>query len=258
MRAILALGAGMAVMAGTAVATPLVPRIESHDFNFGGYEPASQDDGSAFYAPRGESPDWLTLLPSPADREVTAFWEVWPEGVPVPVFNGAGQFGGDIELYLQFDGHDETGNPLDVSLTGSGRNAGADLRIVGSLTTTDGEVVSGELLAIDITLASLYGYGNTGSFVLETAGTITGIHPLLDIAGDSLIGKSAVSRGNIDLSELTLASGYDPASRNNGGQPLFNDGGGYSGEVGAGFITVPEPASLVMLLGGVVLAMRRR
>jgi hypothetical protein len=258
MREFLKWSAGMALLAGSTFAVPLVPRIESHDFNFGGFEPASEDDDAAFYAPRGEGADWLTLLANETDREVTAFWEVWPAGIPVPVFNAAGNFGGDIELYLQFDGHDEMPPHLDVSLSGSGRRDGSDLNIFGRLTTTDGEEASGLLLSIDIEEAALYGFGNSSSFVLETSGKILQIHPALDNPNDTLVGDSAVSRGNIDFGELALKSGYDPLSRDNGQHDLFNDGGGYSGEVGAGFVTVPEPATLVLLVGGLMLGLRRK
>lgn len=242
-----------ALAASTTLAVPLVPRIESHDFNFGGYEPAGSD-ADAFYAPRGADPDWLTLSGMDTDREVTAFWEVWPSGVPRPVFNLGGDFGGDIELYLAFDGHDEAPPHLDVSLTGAGRNAGADLIITGTLDTPAGPI-SGTLLSIDIDVASLYGFGGASSYVLETAGTILSIHPDIDIDQGTLVGERAVSRGNIDFNELTLASGYDPLVRYAG---AFNDGGGYSGEVGAGFETVPEPASMLLLAAGLPFVFRRR
>jgi hypothetical protein len=231
-----------------ALAAPLVPCIESHDFNFGASEGGFTP---AFYEPRGADPDYLTLAADPADREVTAFWEIWPNGSPLPIFNAQDQFGGDFELYLEFDGEDATPPPLDVSITGTGRNAGADLIISGKM--PDLGIVDYQLLvAIDVQLASLYGYGDESSFVLETAGVFTAVNPLLPGA-DWLVGESAVSRGNIDYLELALPSGYDPLAD----YGLAADGGGYSGEVGRGYPT-PEPASLLTLLVGTAVALRRR
>jgi len=249
MRGILATTAVLALGVGSALAAPLVPRITSHDFNFGAWETANVP----FYDPRGADPDHLTLAADSLDREVTAFWEVWPVGgTPLPVFNAAGAFGGDLELYLQFNGNDETANPLDVSLTGSGRNEGADLIIWGAIPGAG--VPFAKLLAVDIQQASLYGYGGQRSFVLETAGVITFMNPLLPGYSQSFIGSPAVSRGNIDFLELALPSRYNPMQRNSA---VFADGGGYSGEAGPGF-PIPEPTTLTGLLVGLALAGRRR
>ena len=82
-----------------ALAAPLVPRIASHDFNFGAQEPASVP----FYDPRGAGADYLTLAGDSNDREVTAFWEIWPVGGdPISLYNINDAFGGDLELYLEF------------------------------------------------------------------------------------------------------------------------------------------------------------
>jgi hypothetical protein len=231
-----------------ASAAPLVPRIESHDFNFGAYEPLA----TPFYDPRGADADYLTLAADSDDREVTDFWEVWPVGgAPLPIFNASDERGGDLQLYLSFSGEDATPPFLDVSLTGTGRNAGADLIISGKipdLGINDYQV----LVAINVNLASLYGYGDESSYVLETAGVFTEVNPLLPGAAD-LIGKGAVSRGNIDFVSLALPSAYDPLAD----YGLVADGGGYSGEVGHGFPT-PEPASLLaLLLGSIVLGRQR-
>lgn len=238
----LVLGASM------ASAAPLVPRIESHDFNFGAWEPLA----TPFYDPRGADSDYLTLAADRDDREVTAFWEVWPVGgAPLPIYNAFDELGGDLELYLRFDGEDATPPFLDVSLTGTGRNQGADLIISGKipeLGINDYEV----LVAIDVNLASLYGYGDESSFVLETAGVFTEVNSLLPGAAD-LIGEKAVSRGNIDFVDLALPSAYDPLAD----YGLAADGGGYSGEVGHGFPT-PEPASLLAVLLGTIVLGRHR
>lgn len=249
MKAILGTAALLTLAASTVVAAPLVPRITSHDFNFGAWETGEVP----FYDPRGDAPDYLTLLPDRQDREVTAFWQVWPVGgIPLPVFNAIEQFGGDIALALQFNGHDETANPLDVSVTGSGRNEGADLIISGAIPGVAGGYQP--LLAIDIRNASMYGYGGASSFVLETAGVITFMSPNLPGYDPSFIGTPAVSRGNVDFQELALPSRYNPLG---GNTDVFADGGGYSGEVGPGF-AVPEPATLATLLLGLGMMARRR
>jgi hypothetical protein len=245
MRHFLAVTAASALTVA-ATAAPLVPRITSHDFNFGAWEQADVP----FYNSNGANADTLTLLADGSDREVTAFWQVWPVGgTPLPIFNAAGDFGGDLALSLAFDGHDETGNPLDVSLTGSGNVDGADLTISGAIPALG--IPYGVLVAIDINQASLYGYGGRSSFVLESLGTFVNVNPLLPGAS-GLLGQQAASRGNIDFVEMTLPSHYDPLTRLTTG--VERDGGGYSGEAGL----VPEPASLALIIVGLGLAARRR
>ena len=139
---------------------------------------------------------------------------------------------------------------MDVSLTGSGRQRGADLIIRGAI--PDLGIPYSVLLAIDVEQASLYGYGGSSSFVLETAGTIVQVNPALPGA-DEILGQSGVSRGNIDFFSLALPSGYDPLMDMN----LPVDGGGYSGEAGRG-VPTPEPASLALLLIGAALHLRGR
>jgi hypothetical protein len=233
-------------VAAMTVAAPINPRIESHDFNFGAWEPSE----APLYDPRGAQPDLLAFQSSELDREVTAFWEIWPGGVPLPIYNAADEFGGDLSLSLEFDREDAAPPHLDVSLTGRGVLDGPDLVISGKL--PDAGIVQYEtLVQIDILHASLYGYGGDSSFVLETFGTFTYVNPLLP-GGDGLVGQSAVSRGNIDFLELQLPSGYDPLAD----YGLSTDGGAYSGEVGRG---VPEPTSLLMLLlGAGTVGWRRR
>jgi len=233
-----------AAAVSAATAAPLVPQIISHDFSFGASEPASVP----FYDPRGLDADHVTLLPDQNDREVTAFWEIWPVGgTPLPIFNALGQFGGDLEMYLQFDDEDAMPPHLEVSLTGSGRQEGADIRVWGAI--PDLAIPFSLLIAIDVNAASLYGFGGESSFVLETLGTIVEVNPLLPGAGD-LVGEPAASRGNIDFLALALPAGYHPLEFGE----LRADGGGYSGEVGR----TPEPASVITLLLGALLSLRRR
>lgn len=247
MRAATALLLAGVLGATPALAAPLVPRIDSHDFLFGAHEPADVP----LYDPRGVGPDWLTLLADDTDREVFTFWEIWPGGPPYAIYNAADQLGGDLELYLEFDGEDALPPHLEVSLTGRGRNAGADLIISGKIPEL-GISDYGALVAIDVRQASLYGYGGQSSFVLETAGVFSFVNPLLPGA-EELLGASAVSRGNLDYFELILPTGYDPLVD----YGLSADGGGYSGEAGHGHPT-PEPAPALLLLVGAGLTLRRR
>lgn len=237
-----------AVAASAASAAPLVPRIVSHDFAFGA------SDRQTFYEPRGADADWLTLNQDEGDQEVVALWPIWPVGgTPLMIQNNNGDFGGDLELALQFDNSDAPIGSLDVSLTGSGRNEGADLAIYGAIPSLN--IPYGLLFSFDITRASLYGYGNASSFVLETEGLITFINQDLPGADSVQVGiDTAVSRGNIDFEDLALPSLYDP----NEDYGLAADGGGYSGEAGPGSNTIPEPSSLALLaLGGLALLRRR-
>jgi|GEM_PF-5581050 len=248
MRGILGFSLCAALIASAVQAAPLVPRITSHDFTFGASEPSD----TPFYDPRGADADFLTLEADPLDREVTAFWEVWPAGSPLSVLNSAGEFGGDLEVYLEFDAEDSSTAGLDVSLTGRGRNAnGSDIRVWGAIPDA-GIADFSLLLEIEVDSASLYGFAGQSSFVLETAGTIVGVDSRLPGAGD-ILGQSAVSRGNIDFRSISLPAAYDPLAFTNTGP----DGGGYSGEVGRGFPT-PEPASLALLLLGAAVSLRRR
>jgi hypothetical protein len=64
---LLAFAAGLAP---AAIAEPINPRIDSHDFNFGAWEPAD----TPFYDPSGVQADVLSLRAFDLDREVTAFW----------------------------------------------------------------------------------------------------------------------------------------------------------------------------------------
>jgi hypothetical protein len=235
------------LVTAVTVAAPLTPRIESHDFAFGAGEPASVP----FYDPRGAEPDYLTLAADTLDREATAFWEVWPGGNPLFIYNIQDEFGGDFALDLEFDGEDAVPAHLDVSITGTGRNAGADLFLWGKMPEA-GITEYEMLIAIDVEQASLYGLGGGQSFSLETAGVFTYVNPSLP-GGGGLVGEGAVSRGSIDFLELELPSGYDPLVD----YGVAADGGGYSGEVGRGF-PIPEPAGLLTLLVGAGIAIRRR
>ena len=247
-RSIIAVFVVISLGQGAALAAPLVPHIESDVFNFA----AMESGATPLYEPRGADPDYLTLASDPLDREVTMLWTDWPMGgFPEPIFNQSGDFGGDIELNLQFDGEDAVSAPLDVSLTGAGRNVGADLIISGTMPSL-GITTWQTLIEIEVFDASLYGYGGEQSFTLETAGEFTFVHSALP-GSVELVGKSAVSAGVIHLFDFDLPSVYDPQVD----YGLPTSGGGYLGEVGHGFPT-PEPASLLTLLIGAGIGLRRR
>lgn len=244
----------IAAMASPLVfAAPILPTITSDDFNFGAGEPVSPDEGMSFYDPRGADADWLTLHPDRGDRELTAYWDIWPVGgTPLPIFNAAGEFGGDIAMQLAFDGEDADPGLLDVSLTGAGRNdAGADVVLSGAL--PDLGIAYGPLLEIEIFEASLYGNAGDDTYAVEAIGVITFANPAL--FGDDtelVVGGQGAVRGHIDFVSLTLPEKYDPSMTG-----YDRTGGGYSGEVGV-VQQIPEPASIAVLLSGLGLLWRRR
>ncbi len=263
---------GVAVCAGAALAAPLTPTITSHDINFG---------AEFIYATNGTAPDTLVTSKDGANstgEEATAYWPNWPSTVGVtPIwFNLGGaaapqfNFGGDLRLGVKFTGHDETPPPLDVSLTGTGLygtygDGAADLEVWGYMSGINGQPVLANVLlwAVDLEFVSLYGYGNppalgVGSgYVLEGVGKVVG--GLIAIE-NNLVGSDAVMRGNIDLPESFatpgaikgFASRYDPLS-----DAQVETRGSYSGETGKGF-AIPEPAAIVLLGAGALLAFRRR
>ena len=225
---------------------PIVPQIIGHDFNFGAWEPVD----TPFFDPRDGLPDYLTLAGDPLDREVTAYWEVWPVGgTPIPIFNDANQFGGDLQLYLQFDGAVYPPDPFGVSITGSGREPGADMYVWGRM--PDLGINSYELIvSVEVEAAALYGYAEQSTFALDTTGYFDYVNPMLPNAAD-LIGQPAVTRGHIDFQTIQLPLRYDPMAEWN----IPPDGGGYSGELGLG---IPEPSALILLGLGAVVFVRRR
>lgn len=235
-------------LAGLVYAAPLTPTIDGADINFG---------AEFVYATNGVNPDTMFSSKENQGEEATAYWPNWPSTAGVkPIWYtslaGGPVFGGDVQLALLFNGHDETPPPLDVSLTGTGASDGADLQIFGTLTPGGPNVL---LWAIDFNLTakpnvpgkvSLYGYGDTKSYVLEGEGLIVGGQ----IAEEkNLVNTTGVVRGNIDLNLrdtgfVGFPAHYDPASNVN-----VQVAGSYSGETGAGF-AVPEPGTIGLLLLG--------
>lgn len=253
-------------MAGASVAAPLTPTITSQDINFG---------ASFVYSTNGAAPDLLVTNldgPNSIGQEATAWWPNWPAvaGV-VPIWyvfpGNQFVFGGDLQLAVVLTGHDEQPPYLDVSLTGTGAKAGADLEIWGQVGPQPDPSAGNILLwALDIEKVSLYGYGNPAvppppttkaGYVLEGAGTITGGW-IAERTG--LVGKSGVMRGNIDIdfgpnNPMALVGfppKYDPLSDVNAVAE-----GSYSGETGSGF-AIPEPATLGLMLAGFGLLIRRK
>jgi hypothetical protein len=271
------------LLTAPAVAAPLTPTIVDFDFNF----------GSQFvYDMHGIGPD--TLVTAPYDfapgpgspSEVTALFPAWPStagSVPVwyddGIANSFSAFGGDLTLNLIFNGHDEIPPHLNVSLTGTGGSAGADLEIWSNglgLAPIPGDVPNKLLFAFDIQQASLYGYNDFDGYVLEAEGIITEIDPeLFNLAyqgsqtdgpqsPEDLIGQTAVVRGHIDLPDTpeVFPEKYDPLVDYSDLYPNMPQSfdGVYSGETGPGWSNdpVPEPATLAMLaIGGVALVARR-
>lgn len=249
--------AGLAALASGALAAPLTPSITGHDFNFGAFYPSP---AAPHWLTNGAAPDTLFYAPQTADvihNEVTAYWPFWPAGPPAPVFNLAdGSFGGDFVLQVQFDAQDAPftngTTVIDVSLTGTGATpiGVPDLLIFGSAFGFGGPT---PLWAIDIEEVSLYGYSHHDSYVLEGAGTIMDTPLAREF---NLVGQSGVMRGNIDFFGISLPSLYDPLVDRSDVLPDGWDAA-YSGETGAGF-AVPEPATLLALGAGLVVALRRR
>jgi hypothetical protein len=288
--AVLFAAAILTILPAPAQAAPLAPAIEIFDFNFG---------ATFQYATNGISPDTLTTTfdpaaataPAPGPSEVTALFPLWPATAPsLPVWyddgvaNGASLFGGDLVLDLVFDAHDEVPPHLDVSITGTGANqdpGSPDLLIFGNYIglSPTGDPTNTALFGIDVQVASLYGYSDSESYVLELAGTIVVLDQiLLDAINEQrddpydmseLLGQSAVARGHIDIPETpdVFPVKYDPLVDYSDLYPdaptVFN--GTYSGETGPGQASepVPEPVTVAMLgLGGLgffaAAAVRRR
>ncbi|MCH8274256.1 MAG: PEP-CTERM sorting domain-containing protein [Armatimonadetes bacterium] len=239
------------VLGSAALAAPLTPNIFGHDFNFGAFN----SKGPFEYMTNGVAPDTLTYTMSSLDTEVTAYWPFWPAPPVFPVLNLGGVFGGDFELYVEFSGQDAPyvgpGGTLDVSLTGTGANAGGpDLMIWGSI---PGAAPPGLLWALELDVVSLYGYSNFDAYVLEGAGTIVGG---LIAERNNLIGEPGVMRGHLDF--LDRPAGWIPPLYDTTEDVQLQLRAAYSGETGWG-VPVPEPATLLALVvGGLGLLARRR
>jgi len=251
----LAVATVLALVGLGASAEPIYPTIGGSDFNFGAYN----SDGQLEYATNGSQPDTLVFTPrGPGyDHEVTAWWPSWPNPPVFPVWDlgGIPNFGGDLIMGLMFTGQDAPyvgpGGTIDVSLTGLGFKVGsasADLEIWGTIYLGPSTVLQGLLWALDIEKASLYGYSDRSSYVLEALGLIVGgaVPQYLN-----LIGEQGAVRGHLDFIDQPagwMPPLYDPAMDLN-----YRIRAGYSGETG----WVPEPAALAMLASGVLLLGRR-
>jgi len=247
------LGATLAAC-GAAFAAPLLPPIVAHDFNFGAY---NQQPGAIEWAANGVLPDTLTYTQYEGDHEVSAYWPAWPNPPMLPVWDltGPPSFGGDFVLGVQFTGQDAPQGPLDVSLTGKGQGLPAgDLQIWGTVVIPSGPTLTGLLWALNFSAdnsVSLYGYSGRNAYNLEGNGTIVGgLVPALY----NLIGQPGAMRGSVDFIAPPagwLPAGYNPVTDPR--QDLVR--ADYSGETG---VTIPEPASLGLLLAGLVSLLRRR
>jgi hypothetical protein len=233
-----------AAIASSVMAAPLVPRIFSYDVNFAAWEPIAGGVAAPSYFTNGALPDTLSFgVSNPLNHEATGLWPVWP-GDPLPLFGFDGVFGAEVEMNVRFDGHDEMPPHLDVSLTGPG----GVFRVTGSIAGGP----PGMILEITADQSVMYGYSGQDAYVVELAGTITGVDPQFDF----LLGAPGVVRGHMDfLDNPMFPSGYDPLDPNSpdASWPTI-----YSGEAGEG-VPTPEPTTLTLLaLGGLALARRRR
>ena len=208
----LAVALSAALLALGASAAPIYPTIGGHDFNFGGHN----SDPTFEYMTNGVLPDTLTYTPNGPgyDHEVTAYWPNWPAQPALPVWDlgGLPNFGGDLILGMMFTGQDAPysgpGGVIDVSLTGHGFKVGqasADLEIWGTIYLNQNVTFQGLLWAMDIEKASLYGYSNQATYVVEGVGAIVGalyrLYPPAGCAG----GRARPPRLH------RPASGLDPA-----------------------------------------------
>lgn len=261
--------AGVA-LASTAMAAPLTPIIEGHDINFGAY-----NSGGAYeWLTNGAAADTLVFTKGAVgtggapDREATAYWPAWPAGPVYPIFDETGMltfdhFGGDFVLDVMFEGQDAPfvnggGVSIDVSLTGTGGKTApgaADLEIYGMVPGLS--ATPALLWAIDLKDVSLYGYSkgawtpSGSSYVLEGVGTIVG--GVLAQLGQ-VVGETGVMRGNLDFQENWVPSLYHPLQSPE--QAEYR--AAYSGETGLGSNAVPEPATMVVLAGGMILGLWTR
>ncbi|MBN1346483.1 MAG: PEP-CTERM sorting domain-containing protein [Phycisphaerae bacterium] len=258
-----------------ALAAPIFPTIEDHDFSFLAGRAANQPRGVPEHVPmysfNSTAPDTL-IIPkgSPGDgvweNEVLGYTSpLLPKGVTLPIFelppDTATWFGGDLYLNVKFDNADGPfaapgGDPnISVSLTGTGNDDGYDLEIWGSLGYPDSNV-QGLLLAMEITSVSLYGYANNGNYTLEAVGLIKdSVIPGLKDAilgyenGEGLPG--AVTGALFNKWFQIFPANYHPLEWDTELDVEVS----YAGNVGA---TVPEPASLLLVgLGALSVIVRR-
>ena len=244
---------GILAVAGMAYGEPLIPSIVAHELNFGAFNQGPD----AEYATNGTQPDTLVYSQhNIPDHEVTAYW---PDPTTPPVYpvweiaplNGLPAFGGDFVMGVQFDAQDAPVGSLDVSLTGTGLIPdGADLEIYGMIDLGGGEVLEGLLWALDITDVSLYGYSGEGSYVLEGVGLVA---DSLIAQQFGLVGSPGAVSGRLDFTDRRLdllRPSYDPLMDARDEEVRAT----YFGDTGV----VPEPASLGLLLGGLLVLIRRR
>ncbi len=247
MRAIL--GLSILLVAAAAYAAPILPPITGHDFNFGAYN----TDGTPEWGTHGAAPDTLQYTPNSLDHEVTAYWPNWPNQPVYPVWAVAGApiYAGDFVLGVKFTTSDAPQGPLNVSLVGTGLNTApgaADLQIYGTVYLPN-QTLSGLLWALDLQNVALYGHAGQNAYGLDGVGTIVaGLVPQYF----NLIGQTGAMRGHVDFVDAPLGwvpALYDPAN------PLDTYiRADFSGETGV----LPEPATLILLLGGLGLLRRTR
>jgi len=243
----------LVTVASPVFAAPLFPSIISDDFGF-------LASYGATYDFNGSSPD--RLLVSLGGREVYYYTATIVPPNVAPVFDVAMDpnygpnfafFGGDLYLNLVFTASDAPftgpGGTIDVSLTGMGGNndgKGYDLEIWGQFLGGPYQPVSGLLLAMEITSASLYGYGGGSGYQVEAIGTIKeSVIPWLTLDQPGAVTGTLLG--------ITLPSQYTPQQQGMGAPA----GIVYSGHAG---VVIPEPVTYLTTLVGAlgVWSFRRR
>jgi hypothetical protein len=241
---------------------PIFPDIYEHRFLISG--------AAGTYDYNGSGPDIL-LIPADASPgygggEVFIYTPPPVEGSPQIIWDLSepiANLGGDLYLDLAFSESDgpfvpPVGQPMDVSLIGTGNNSdadplgGADLKIWGTLKDVNDPNQS-MLFAMEVLTACLYGYADGTTYTVEAIGQIVAS----DI--DALAVKIAVAdaEGETVLGALKLSVTFpevptlDPGL-NLAGDPLSLTS--FSGETG-----LPEPVTLLALaFGGAAIFLRRR
>lgn len=244
-----------------ASAVPLSVRIDDHDFTY-------DTDFLALYMRSFEADqrDRLVVAPQVAEgsahHEVGSYRYLGVSATPVPAVTPGfypianladGSFGGDLELELVFDSADgpyvSGGDSMPVSLTG---NQGI-LRIRGELRTPAfapfASPITGTLLEIVFTKTSLLAREDDSVIdLVEAFGNVTTLLGQ-NVSGQGVTGtmflKFYASDGSVDIFPSPGES-YDPLAVTT----LNNVVGRVSGEAGDGYYTVPEPASVALLLAG--------
>ncbi len=240
------------LLATTTLGAPLLPEIADHSWLFGAYNKGVSP--TIEYQTNGAAPDILIFTAGTSDSEVTTYWPQGPQGPAYPVWSLAGMpfFGGDMVLEVAFSAEDSATSPFAVSLLGAGANpAGvADLEIYGTL-VVGLTTYTGLLWAVDLEAVVLYGNPGSNSYILEGVGTVLSTPLAVDM---QVVGQPGAMRGHLDF--VNPPAGWMPANYSPTSPVQVAVRADYDGETG---LIIPEPATTMLLVGGLpLLALRRR